>query len=272
MPNRFIKESIWSSTNLNELDTMTELLFYRLLPLPDDHGCFEASPKVLSGKLFPYKDEWTAEIVCRHLSSLVDSCIIQLWVENGRLFGVFVNWAVHQRIRSLHQRKTPEPLTENLNSQLVAEYLKQFNVTCRQLSSTDSGIPIPILSPIPVPTPESESEDSELDGGGLTAKQRKEPMFDKFWNDYGKKGNRKTASTAFLNLTFKDIDSIFEKLPKHLAQEQWVKNGGQYKPNATTFLNQRRWEDEIQEAGSTPTQNNSGLSRTDKNKQLLGIQ
>jgi hypothetical protein len=194
-------------------------------------------------------------------------------------FYILHDWAehnpyvIHSKARSDKARKAANAMWEKKNKQSSEHASSSDQV---ELEDESGNAPSPSPNPTPLPSPSTnpnkgESEDSQDGDEKMTTKQKKESLFEKFWEDYGKKGNRKTASTAFLNLPFKDIDSIFEKLPKHLAQEQWVKNGGQYKPNATTFLNQRRWEDEIQETGSMPTQNNSGLSRTDKNKQLLGI-
>jgi hypothetical protein len=137
MPNRIIKESIWTSPNLSQADDMAELLFYRLLPLPDDHGCFEATPEIIAGRCFPHKKKWTADVVRQHLPSLVVNGLIQLWFENNRLFGYFPAWSVHQRIRSLHNRKTPEPKEELLNNQEVMEYLNLPADSCRQLTTSD---------------------------------------------------------------------------------------------------------------------------------------
>lgn len=36
-------------------------------------------------------------------------------------------------------------------------------------------------------------------------------------------------------------------LEKQKQSKQWLKDNGQYIPNPTTWLNQKRWEDETQE-------------------------
>jgi hypothetical protein len=115
MPNRLIKESIWDSPNLNKLSCEAERYFYRLLPLPDDHGCFQATPSVVKGKCFPLKPEITEENCSQWNYELQENQVCRFWIENDRLFGQFINWEKHQRIRSLHNRKTPFPPTDDAN-------------------------------------------------------------------------------------------------------------------------------------------------------------
>jgi hypothetical protein len=148
MPNRLIKESIWNSPSLNPLSDQSELLFYRLLPLPDDHGCFEADPYVIKGRCFPRKDKWTPAVICNQLAALVNAGIISIWIDENRLFGIFHNWSKHQRIRSLHNRKTPEPDIENFNNSTAYEFLTAIDSNCQQLSASDGSYPNPNPNPI----------------------------------------------------------------------------------------------------------------------------
>lgn len=147
---RFIRSSIWTSPNLNSLPEDAELLFYRLLPLPDDHGCFDSDPRVLKGMLFPIRDSITIESICDRLLSLADSEIISLWCHSGRLFGVFTNWAKHQQIRSKYKRKTPEPPKDasRFNDAETLKLLNDIVINCKQPISVASSLPSsPFLLP-----------------------------------------------------------------------------------------------------------------------------
>ena len=138
MANRFIKESIWDSPNLNRLSCEAERYFYRLLPLPDDHGCFQATPIVVKCRLFPLKPDITEENCGRWNYELQETSVCRFWVDGERLYGQFINWEKHQRIRSLHNRKTPPPPTTGAG-------------WC-QLTTTGAFIPIPIPIPILIPS------------------------------------------------------------------------------------------------------------------------
>ncbi len=129
MPNRILKESIHTSPNLNALSPLAERHFYRLLPVPDDFGCFEATSLVVKGRCYPLRPEIKTSEIEKWHSEMVEQQIIRLWTEDGRQFGQFLNWDKHQRVRSLHQRKTPIP--------------PPIDVTCRQMTANDGLNPNP---------------------------------------------------------------------------------------------------------------------------------
>lgn len=160
MANRFIKSSIWTSPNLNRLTADGELLFYRLLPLPDDHGCFEADPRVIRGTCFPKKMEPGPDVadvwdLPRIISATIDIICYQLissWVSEDRLYGIFLEWSEHQQVRSKYKRKTPEPPTDIDNivksGQIgrVGKFLDDIVISCNQLLSVDASSPSSLLT------------------------------------------------------------------------------------------------------------------------------
>jgi len=72
-------------------------------------------------------------------------------------------------------------------------------------------------------------------------------MFDMFWNEYPKKKSKPDAERAFQKLNpdeslLKKILSAIERAKK---SQDWLKDNGQYIPFPATWLNGRRWEDEL---------------------------
>lgn len=65
--------------------------------------------------------------------------------------------------------------------------------------------------------------------------------FELFWNLYGKKEKRRDAEIKFLKLKPEDVQEIFKTLPAFLIKHKEI----QYRPQPLTYLNQRRWEDEL---------------------------
>lgn len=91
-------------------------------------------------------------------------------------------------------------------------------------------------------------------------------IFDQFWQAYPKKTGKGAALKVWVKL--KDhrnlIDLILKALAWQSSSEQWTRDGGQYVPNPSTYLNQERWLDE------PPRINNDGLSDISRrNKQNL---
>ena len=73
----------------------------------------------------------------------------------------------------------------------------------------------------------------------------KEEWFSRFWAAYPKKRNKARAKQAFFRI--KKIEKVFpvmmQALGRQKASADWQKDGGQYIPLPTTWLNGERWED-----------------------------
>ncbi|AUS02148.1 protein of unknown function DUF4373 [Vibrio phage 2.095.A._10N.286.46.E10] len=71
----------------------------------------------------------------------------------------------------------------------------------------------------------------------------KEPSrFAEFWDLYGKKVDSKKCESKFNKLTKKEIEEIFEVLPRYLQSTP----DKQYRKNPLTWLNGKCWNDEVQ--------------------------
>lgn len=72
----------------------------------------------------------------------------------------------------------------------------------------------------------------------------KEVSFAVFWNEWPQKVNRQAAREAWDKVDT-DISIILRALENQKQSPKWAENRGQYIPHASTWLNGRRWEDEV---------------------------
>ena len=72
----------------------------------------------------------------------------------------------------------------------------------------------------------------------------KQEQFKKFWSLYPRKVARVAAERSWKKLTLKEIKSIFEVYHDHLIR--WRYTEIQFVPHASTWINQKRWEDELE--------------------------
>ena len=72
----------------------------------------------------------------------------------------------------------------------------------------------------------------------------KEEKFGEFWKLYPRKVAKVAAQRSWKRLTNKNIDEIFKVYHEHLLR--WKKTEVQFIPHASTWLNQQRWEDELE--------------------------
>lgn len=76
--------------------------------------------------------------------------------------------------------------------------------------------------------------------------------FLEFWDAYPKKVDRRGSYRSFLKaLKSTTLGTILLAIEQKKKSDQWAKNGGQYIPNPTTWLNQERWNDVTEEVEDT---------------------
>lgn len=71
--------------------------------------------------------------------------------------------------------------------------------------------------------------------------------FDTFWSAYPNKANKFAAQKSFskINPSSELLQTMLSSIEKFKQTSKWQKDNGEYIPNASTWLNNRRWEDEF---------------------------
>ena len=68
--------------------------------------------------------------------------------------------------------------------------------------------------------------------------------FETFWKAFPRKESKSQAKKSFAKVTA-SLDELLNALEAQKQTDQWRRDNGQYIPYASTWLNQRRWEDEV---------------------------
>ena len=215
MPNRIIKESICTSEEINALSWFDEVVWYRLLVNCDDYGRMDARPAILRSRLFPLKSNVTDKAVMESLNHLATVGLVTTYACDGKPHLQIVKWDKHQQIRA-KRSKYPAP--------------DAADCVCNQMISNDIKCARnPIQS-------ESESE----------SESERAKRFEMFWSAYPRKVAKKDAERAWKKLNPNDdlLRVMLSAIRKASQSIQWRKDGGTYIPHPSTWLNNRRWEDE----------------------------
>ena len=77
-------------------------------------------------------------------------------------------------------------------------------------------------------------------------------MFEKFWEIYPKKIGKGKAYESWnkIDPSIELQEKIILAIKKQMKSIQWQKNNGQYIPLPVTWLNQDRWNDELDESAT----------------------
>jgi len=76
-------------------------------------------------------------------------------------------------------------------------------------------------------------------------KDMTEEDFQKFWKEYPKKRSKKKAEEKFLKLPRELLPKILKALQQQKESFEWQKEDGQFIPHPNTWINGKRWEDDI---------------------------
>jgi hypothetical protein len=109
MPNRIIKDSIWTSQNLNKCSPLAERHFYRILMASDDWGCLEITPLVIKGKCYPLIEDTNEKEISQWNQELIKNTLLKEWVSNDRQYAMFLKFDEHNTNLEKHDPKTPCP-------------------------------------------------------------------------------------------------------------------------------------------------------------------
>ena len=211
MPNRILKESITTSSTIDNLSWQAECFFYRLIVNCDDFGRMDGRTAVLLARCFPLRIGKVKEKDIQDwLRELISNDFIFMY-KNGTEYLQVKSWDKHQQIRA-KRSKFPE-----------------YDDTCHQLISDDCKCP---RNPI-----QSESNPN-------TNPPKACDFFSNFWSNYPKKKAKGDAEKAWKKVKPEEYDALFKGLEAVKLSEDWLKDEGKYIPFPATWLNGRRWEDE----------------------------
>ena len=87
----------------------------------------------------------------------------------------------------------------------------------------------------------------EITPNGDTPPSPVTDMFEEFWKAYPKKVGKGYAFDCFKKIRVSRalLDTMLEAIAKQKKSSMWKRDKGQYIPNPSTWLNQKRWEDDL---------------------------
>lgn len=274
MPNRILKESICTSESLSQLSWFEQVFFDHLIVNCDDYGRMDARPAILKAKLFPLNAVTFQEIESG-LQSLVNVGCVLLYESDGKPFLCLPSWSKHQSVRA---KKSKYPAPENINStdDGTCKHLQADESKCPRnpihsysYSGTESN---PVENEIHPIVPQGTGDAEEIQNNQSDLEQQSESLtvemaqgageekpvdhsmtsvqqerFKEFWRCYPRKVGKGAAEKAWDKIKPNKalLPQILSALDQQKEREQWQRDNGRYIPNPATWLNQKRWEDDI---------------------------
>lgn len=176
-------------------------------------------------QIFPYMTE-------KQLRTAIDKLVENDLIEKG-------NYNEKQYDRTLWYTLTEKGLS--------IAHIGRIHLPKKANPSALKGQPIPDINPvIETDTITSPADDGDKDG------------FAEFWELYPRKVAKSAAQKAWRSLRLGDSvkGQVLADLHRRLAGE-WSGKDKQYIPHPTTYLHQRRWEDEVEDSAQGTVQDDT---------------
>lgn len=128
--------------------------------------------------------------------------------------------------------------SEKARTSAKARWNKGFDANAMRSHSERNATQDPIPNTHnPIPKTQKASSTAKAD----------EELFAQFWEAYPRKEAKAKAKQAFAKHkpTPELVAAMVAALDAQKQSDQWRRDGGQFIPHATTWLNQERWNDEI---------------------------
>ena len=219
---RRIKPEFWSDDKTIELTHTERLCFIGLWNFCDDEGVHKLKPNQIKAEIFP-ADEITVEEVENVLRTLSECSLIAI-NEDQTLLKI-KNWSKHQRIDK------PQP-----SGYTFVEEIR------RTVAERSKNVRIP-FSP---KTSQTKTSVKQVKANKVkTNKDVQISQFERFYDIYPRKQDKKRALTSFNRLNNDDQESCIEGVK---AYNEYIKGNNISKEHIkmpSTYINGRNWEDEL---------------------------
>lgn len=244
---RMFTQKIVDSDAFLDMPLSTQCLYFHLNMRADDDG-FVNNPKKIQRMIGASEDDLKILLAKRFL----------LGFESGVV--VIKHWRMHNLLRkdrynpTQYQEEYEQLMLKDNGSYTENDVLAtNWQPDGNQLATQDSIGKDSIGKNIDIPSFQTPIEE----------------LFLKFWKAYPKKVGKQDALKSFKKIkpSKELVDKMVSVIEDAKNTEQWTKNGGQYIPNPSTWLNQGRWDDDI----STYTRRSTSEGREISNDRFAGI-
>lgn len=240
---RQVYTTFWTDSKVEDDFTPEDKYFYLYL-LTNVHtnlcGCYEISKKQMSGDT-----GYTVDVIERLLSRMIDMHGVIRYNDQTKEV-LLLNWHKYNWSKSDKLLKGVAKEIEHIKS---LDFQKTLLILLAQYGYDIDTVSIGYAYPMDTSVTVTVTD---------TGTNPVNNNFETFWNEYPKKVGKKDAKRAF-DKALKSVkaETMIRAVIAQKKSGQWLRENGRYIPNPSTWLNQGRWDDEIQPVDSAPKLKNA---------------
>jgi hypothetical protein len=249
--------SILAST-IWRADNPTRLVWITMMAMSDRFGCVAASIPGLADMARVSLEECEKALISLQSP---DKYSRSQEFDGRRVMPIEGGWQLvnHGKYRKI--------LSEDERREYLRQKQQQYRAKIKAEAVTVMSTPVNNVSDpytlstqaLPDPDPDPNPERSKHALKRRVSAARVSPEFEAFWDAYPRHVGKAKARAAWEKIApdAATVQRIVSALGWQRTQPAWTKDGGEFVPHPTTWLNGRRWEDEpfhapIETASATP--------------------
>lgn len=250
---RMIDPNYWSDDKIIELNHRQRLLYIALWNFADDSGILKFSPRSIKAKVFP-ADNIDIDTIKHDLYQFIEYSLIK--VSKCKNLIQITNWSSYQKIN----RPTPSNYEfEPIDADSLTIFIEEIHgvLTEQSLNNhgtlTDDSLPIEVnrIEVNRIEKNRTEHQNPKNDFEGVCFD------FESFWKTYPRKQSKQVAKDRINKLSLKTKKLIVEVLPAHIKYWKDAGTEPEHIPLLSTWINQKRWEDDLDSITSKQTTSTS---------------
>lgn len=226
---RMFARSIVQSDAFTDMPMSAQLLYFYFGLEADDDGIVSNHRRLMRASNFNADD----------LQILIAKGFV-IWFESENVL-VIKHWRINNELKN--DRYKPSTFYK------VTESLK---VAANKAYSLDTGTPLSLFN-----TDVSTVDTQYRIGKVSIGKDKEDHMksFETFWKSYPRKVAKQKCQRWWLQrvINQEELDSMLKTLTRYKETDQWKKDAGKFIPHPYTWLNQGRWEDDVEGPGTKTT-------------------
>jgi len=233
---RNIKPALFKNEVLGVADPLLTILFEGLWVLADREGRLEDRPLRIKAEIFPYREGIDIQAM---LNWLDESGFVMRYTCEGKQYIQVNNFEKHQ----------------NPHKNEAASEIPAFSDGCTtsdKIGTATESISSARADSLSLDSLSSDSLNPHTENSSQAPRPDNSDLFAKFYKLYPNKKGKANAQKAWkkINPDPELFNLILSGLAKYCASPDWTKDGGQFIPHPATWLNGKRWEDEVSPASN----------------------
>lgn len=243
---RFLHKRACHSGKVASLTDFEYRVWTTYLLCADDYGVMRLSAAALRSGNDAFEKK-PAKVLDRAFQRLADIGLIRAFTHQGKSYAYQPDWQHWQHVRNPRSSVFPLPPLDHIES--CEESTKLLFTTRLDFTGESPANSVSDAATVQQCSPRGGAGETangkRLMANGSEIRER----FDQFWASYPKKVGRGAAwrSWVKINPDAELTQTIIASVDRLKITPQWVKDGGQFIPHPSTFLNQERWTDQAVE-------------------------